>query len=112
MSVSVPTVERAPPPRGRWSTTIAGESRSMVSALGRSCLGSWLRTYQVKVSFSWRCDSTATVSKTTEDLPEPDTPVKTVMRPLGISRSTSLRLCSRAPVILMLSSCGAPIRPR
>ena len=44
-----------------------------------------------------RCDSAAMVAKTSEDLPEPETPVKTVSRRLGISTLTSLRLFSRAP---------------
>jgi hypothetical protein len=34
--------------------------------------------------------------KTREDLPEPDTPVNTVIRRLGISSETFLRLFSRA----------------
>src|ERR1700722_10475756 len=37
------------------------------------------------------------VSKASEDLPEPDSPVNTTSRSRGISRSTFLRLCSRAP---------------
>ena len=44
-----------------------------------------------------RCDSAAMVAKTSELLPEPDTPVNTVSRRLGISTLTSLRLFSRAP---------------
>ena len=32
-----------------------------------------------------------------EDLPEPDTPVKTTRASRGIATSTSFRLCSRAP---------------
>src|ERR1700681_3915243 len=39
------------------------------------------------------------VSKASEDLPEPDRPVNTTSRSRGISRSTFLRLCSRAPRI-------------
>src|SRR5262249_18625195 len=39
------------------------------------------------------------VSKASEDLPEPDSPVKTTNRSRGISRSMFLRLCSRAPRI-------------
>src|SRR6267154_6758426 len=39
------------------------------------------------------------VSKASEDLPEPDSPVNTTSRSRGISRSTFLRLCSRAPRI-------------
>src|ERR1700736_6287708 len=37
------------------------------------------------------------VSKASDDLPEPDSPVKTTSLSRGISRSTFLRLCSRAP---------------
>ena len=35
------------------------------------------------------------------DLPEPETPVTQVKTPSGISTSRFLRLCSRAPVILI-----------
>ena len=44
-----------------------------------------------------RCDSAAMVSKTSELLPEPETPVKTVRRRFGISMLMSLRLFTRAP---------------
>ena len=44
-----------------------------------------------------RCDSAAMVPKTSELLPEPDTPVNTVSRRLGMSTSTAWRLFSRAP---------------
>src|SRR5882672_6861421 len=37
------------------------------------------------------------VSKASEDFPEPDKPVITTSRSRGISTSTFLRLCSRAP---------------
>src|SRR5690606_23586990 len=50
-----------------------------------------------------RCDSAAMVSKTSELLPEPDTPVNTVSRRLGISILTFLRLFSRAPTTRMTS---------
>ena len=43
------------------------------------------------------------VSKTREDLPEPDTPVKIVIFLLGILRDTFFRLFSRAPLISMYS---------
>src|SRR5258708_3736694 len=39
------------------------------------------------------------VSKASEDLPEPESPVNTTRWSRGISRSTFLRLCSRAPRI-------------
>src|ERR1700687_348685 len=41
------------------------------------------------------------VSKASDDLPEPDSPVNTTSRSRGISRSTFLRLCSRAPRIVI-----------
>src|ERR1700738_1682658 len=41
------------------------------------------------------------VSKASEDFPEPDRPVNTTSLSRGISRSTFLRLCSRAPRIVM-----------
>src|SRR5258705_14081 len=44
------------------------------------------------------------VSKTIEDLPEPDTPVKMVILRFGIRSEMSLRLFSRAPRISMNSS--------
>ena len=44
-----------------------------------------------------RCDSAAMVAKTSELLPEPEMPVKTVSRRFGISTLTFLRLFSRAP---------------
>ena len=37
------------------------------------------------------------VSKASDDLPEPDTPVTTVIAPRGRSTSMPLRLCSLAP---------------
>src|SRR5213082_178860 len=57
-----------------------------------------------------RCDSAAMVPKTSELLPEPETPVKTVSRRFGISTLTSLRLLTRAPCTRMTpwlsATCG------
>ena len=44
-----------------------------------------------------RCDSAAMVPNTSDDLPDPETPVNTVSRRLGISTPTFLRLFCRAP---------------
>ena len=44
-----------------------------------------------------RCESAAIVPNTSELLPEPETPVNTVSRRLGISTLTSWRLFTRAP---------------
>src|SRR6266404_2291676 len=41
------------------------------------------------------------VSKASDDFPEPDSPVKTTSLSRGISRSMFLRLCSRAPRIVI-----------
>ncbi len=50
-----------------------------------------------------RCDSAAMVEKTSELLPETETPVKTVSRRFGISMLTSFRLFSLAPCTRMTS---------
>ena len=50
-----------------------------------------------------RRDSAASVPKTREDLPEPDRPVTTVKRRLGMSTSMFLRLFTRAPRTRMVS---------
>src|SRR5690348_11094671 len=44
-----------------------------------------------------RCDSAAIVAKTSELLPDPETPVNAVSRRLGSSTLMSRRLFSRAP---------------
>src|SRR3954467_15570544 len=60
-----------------------------------------------------RCDSAAIVSKTSELLPEPETPVNTVSRRFGISTLTSLRLFTRAPSTRIRScrsaACGSVV---
>src|SRR5438445_12987233 len=55
------------------------------------------------VSFNWRRASEAMVSKTIDDLPDPDTPVKIVILRFGIRNDTFLRLFSRAPRIAINS---------
>lgn len=99
--MTVPTVEREFPPRRRWSTMIAAERLASESASGWPYLGSsdWMKA--VNVSLISRCDSAAIVPKTSEDFPDPETPVKTVIFRLGMSRETFLRLFSRAPRISM-----------
>lgn len=51
--------------------------------------------------------SAAIVLNTSELLPEPLTPVKTVRRRFGSSTLTSLRLFSRAPATRMISWASA-----
>ncbi|GEC87702.1 hypothetical protein BFO01nite_07810 [Brevibacillus formosus] len=62
-----------------------------------------MRTNMLKFSFSNRVDSAAIVSKTIDDLPDPDTPVKIVIFRLGIRKDTFLRLFSLAPEITIYS---------
>src|SRR6266508_5792648 len=57
------------------------------------------------------------VSKASEDLPEPESPVITTSWSRGISRSMFLRLCSRAPrmtirSLAMGTYCVSVARPR
>src|SRR4051812_7876433 len=59
-----------------------------------------------------RCDSAAIVPNTSELLPEPETPVKTVSRRFGISTLTSLRLFSRAPCTRIRSWLSGPCGAR
>src|SRR5437588_5553833 len=46
------------------------------------------------------------VSKASDDLPDPDRPVKTMRRSRGSSMLTFLRLCSRAPRTISVSDMG------
>src|SRR6266516_6571713 len=46
------------------------------------------------------------VSKARLDLPDPDSPVMTISASRGSSRDMSLRLCSRAPEMRILSSAA------
>src|SRR5438105_13457244 len=48
------------------------------------------------------------VSKASDDLPDPDSPVKTTSLSRGMVRSTFWRLCSRAPLITMWVCCDGP----
>ena len=103
MSVTVPSVERGPPPRRRWSTITAVERFSIRSASGWPSLGRKPRTNAENVSLSWRCASAAMVSNTSDDLPEPLTPTNAVIARLGTATDTSRRLFSRAPVTVRCS---------
>src|SRR4029079_15857688 len=106
-SVAVPTVERTFAPIRSWSTMIAVVRPSRTSTSGRARAGMKFCTNVLYVSLIIRCDSAAIVSKTSELLPEPDTPVNAVSRRLGSSTLTSLRLFSRAPWTRMRSWVSA-----
>src|SRR5207248_7704317 len=49
------------------------------------------------------------VSKASDDLPEPESPVKTTSLSRGMVRSTSCRLCSRAPRMTISVCCPIPV---
>ena len=70
---------------------------SSTSTSGRATLGMnpWRKALYVSLISRW--DSAAIVPKTNDDLPDPETPVKTVSRRLGISTVTPRRLLTRAP---------------
>ncbi len=112
-SVAVPTVERGSAPSRCWSTMIAVVSPWSTSTSGRASVGMKPWTKALYVSLISRCDSAAMVSNTSELLPEPETPVNTVSRRLGISTLTSLRLFSRAPCTRIRSwlsaACGVGV---
>src|SRR5688572_1501563 len=76
---------------------IAVVSPSRTSTSGRARAGMKPCTKALYVSLISRCDSAAIVPNTSELLPEPEMPVNTVSRRLGISMLTSLRLFTRAP---------------
>src|SRR4029078_5151828 len=70
---------------------------SRTSTSGRASVGMKPCTKALYVSLISRWDSAAMVPNTSELLPEPETPVKTVSWRFGISMLTSLRLFTRAP---------------
>ena len=82
----------------------------MKSTSGLSiCPRNW-RAYADSDSTYLRWPSANSVSNANEDLPEPDRPVNTTMRLRGNSKSTFLRLCSRAPWMVILRSLGRCVR--
>jgi hypothetical protein len=74
----VPSVEREFAPIRSWSTTIAADRFCSESTSGRGRLGMNDCKNAVYVSLISRCDSAAIVPNTSDDLPEPETPVNTV----------------------------------
>src|SRR5215218_8394332 len=106
-SVTVPTVERTLAPIRSWSRMIAVVRPSSESTSGRASVGMKPWTNALYVSLISRCDSAAMVSKTSELLPDPETPVNTVSRRLGIWTLTSLRLFTRAPSTRIMSCRSA-----
>src|SRR5271163_4105453 len=93
----VPTVERGDRVVVFCSIAIEGERPSTESTSGRSIWSRNCRAYADSDSTYRRCPSAYRVSKASEDLPDPDSPVTTVSEFRGISRSMFFRLCCRAP---------------
>ena len=108
-SVAVPTVDRTLAPIRSWSTMIAVVSPSRTSTSGRASVGMNPWTKLLYVSLIMRCDSAAIVPKTSELLPEPDTPVNTVSLRFGSSTLMFLRLFSRAPCTRIRSWLSASV---
>src|SRR5579872_6451671 len=75
----------------------AGDSPSMKSTSGLSIWPRNCRAQADSDSTYRRWPSAKIVSKARLDLPEPDSPVNTIIASRGRSSETSLRLCSRAP---------------
>src|SRR5919206_4437193 len=107
----VPTVERGFRDVDFWSMEIAGESPSMKSTSGFSIWPRNWRAYADNDSTYRRCPSAYSVSKASEDLPEPDRPVNTMSLSRGRSSVTFLRLCSRAPWMTRRSEPTDPSVP-
>jgi hypothetical protein len=105
--VAVPTVEREFAPMRSWSTMMAVVSPERVSTSGRASVGMKPCKNALYVSLIMRCDSAAIVPNTSDDLPEPETPVNTVRRRLGRSTFTFFRLFSRAPRTRIMSCVSA-----
>ncbi len=110
-SVAVPTVDREFAPIRSWSTRIAALRLRSASTSGRPMLGmnDWRNAEYV--SLISRCDSAAMVPNTREDLPDPETPVKTVSLRLGMSSEMSARLFALAPRTSIMSWLSAGDRP-
>ena len=97
MSVYVPTVEREFDAGFRCSITIAIGRFSIASTCGRPYLGRYCWVNDGNVSFNSLRDFAAIVSSTSDDFPEPETPVTTVICFFGIFTETFFKLFSVAP---------------
>src|SRR6478752_5641898 len=93
----VPTVDRGLRLVDFWSIDTAGDRPSMKSTSGLSICPRNCRAYADNDSTYRRCPSAKIVSNARLDLPDPESPVKTMRLSRGRSTDTSRRLCSRAP---------------
>src|SRR5665811_1101768 len=80
----------------------------MKSTSGLSIWPKNWRAYALSDSTYLRWPSAKIVSNASDDLPEPDNPENTMRASRGNSRSTPLRLCSRAPRTTNLSFTTPP----
>src|SRR4051795_5682628 len=104
----VPTVDRGLRLVDFWSIDTAGERPSMKSTSGLSI---WPRNWRAEGdsdSTYRRWPSAKIVSNARLDLPDPESPVNTIIASRGRSRLTSRRLCSRAPRTIRRSATCAP----
>jgi hypothetical protein len=90
------------------SIAMAGESPSMLSTSGLSIIDRNWRAYADSDSTYRRWPSAYSVSKASEDLPDPERPVMTISFSRGRSTSMFLRLWVRAPRILICCMVRAP----
>ncbi len=88
--VYVAGLDRGVRPIGDWSTPTTLSSCSV--PVIRRC-----RPRGSLVPFSWFASAGYSTSLTSDDLPDPDTPVTATKVPSGTVTSMSRRLCSRAP---------------
>src|SRR5215469_9032436 len=89
----------------------AGDRPSMKSTSGLSIWPRNCRAYAESDSTYLRWPSAKIVSNARLDLPDPDSPVNTIMASRGRSSETSLRLCSRAPRTTSRSATVRSVSP-
>src|SRR5512137_1127247 len=95
------------------SMEMAGESPSMESTSGFCMMPRNCRAYEERDSTYRRCPSAYSVSNASVDLPEPETPVMTTNLSRGIVTLIFLRLCWRAPLMMIsFISCAQTVQLR
>src|SRR3954470_19341481 len=101
----VPTVERGLLPEDFCEIEIDGLRPLMWSTSGFDICPKNCRANVDRLSTYRRCPSAKSVSKASELLPEPETPVRQISLLRGSTTSTLRRLCSRAP-LMTISEAG------
>src|SRR3954447_1042713 len=103
----VPTGARELDAPRRCCRATAGGSPVISCTCGAPTCWSRRRAYGATDSKYRRCASAYSVPKASEDLPEPETPVKATSASRGRSTSTLRRLCSVAPRTCTKPSCAS-----